>query len=339
MIFCRRKEKMGVLPSAERQWFFRPETFMKQNPLAEPEAILRASGEGEMQQLELFSGIALSKNHFHAERICMEHEAHAKVLEINYCRSGRIGWDMKNGFSVYLGPGDMDVHTMDDCAVSTISLPLGHYEGITVIVDLEQLQNERFPLLAEAQITQDALLEKLRQNKRPFSLPASKEIDRIFSPLYEPLPTQLYLPYCKLKALELLLYLARLEPAQEKQLNQYYSSQVERIKDVHALLTQDLQKRYTIEELSRQYLINTSTLKAIFKTVYSQSIGAYMKEYRIHRAMELLRTTDDSIADIARQVGYESQGKFTAAFKDISEQLPSAYRKQQEALRPERKIL
>ena len=73
--------------------------------------------------------------------------------------------------------------------------------------------------------------------------------------------------------------------------------------------------------------VNTSFLKAAFKTVYGQPIASYMKEYRIKKAMELLRTTNDSIASIATCVGYETQGKFTKAFKDVALQLPTEYRK------------
>ena len=53
-----------------------------------------------------------------------------------------------------------------------------------------------------------------------------------------------------------------------------------------------------------------------------------MKEYRIHRAMELLRQSDEPIAQIAAGLGYESAGKFTRAFQDVAHVLPSEYRKQ-----------
>ena len=53
-----------------------------------------------------------------------------------------------------------------------------------------------------------------------------------------------------------------------------------------------------------------------------------MKEYRIQKAMELLEKTDESISVIAAKVGYETQGKFTNAFKDRVQMTPSCYRKQ-----------
>ena len=94
-------------------------------------------------------------------------------------------------------------------------------------------------------------------------------------------------------------------------------------------MTEQLEQRFTIEELSKQYLINTSTLKEVFKAVYGLPIATYMKEYRVHQAMKLLRETDATIADIAAQVGYETQGKFSKAFKDVTQVLPTEYRKMQ----------
>ena len=110
-------------------------------------------------------------------------------------------------------------------------------------------------------------------------------------------------------------------------MTQYVSQQTELIKEIHHLLTGHLERRFTIEELSRQYLINTSTLKEVFKAVYGQPIARYMKEYRIRKAMELLRNTDMTIADLAAQTGYETQGKFSKAFRDVTQMLPSEYRK------------
>lgn len=102
---------------------------------------------------------------------------------------------------------------------------------------------------------------------------------------------------------------------------------IQTINDIHGLLTEDLTKRYTIEELSARYHINQTTLKTTFKTVFGQSIGSYMKEYRIKRAKELLVRSNDSIADIAYAVGYENQSKFAVAFQSLTGVLPREYRK------------
>ena len=46
------------------------------------------------------------------------------------------------------------------------------------------------------------------------------------------------------------------------------------------------------------------------------------------RVLSLLRESGGSIAAIAAAVGYESQGKFTRAFKDVTGQLPTEYRRE-----------
>lgn len=108
-----------------------------------------------------------------------------------------------------------------------------------------------------------------------------------------------------------------------------YDSHISVINEIHELLISDLSRRYTIEELSSMFHINQTTLKAAFKTVFGKSIAAYMKEYRIKRAMEFLTATDMSVSEISSMVGYENQSKFTQAFKSVTGILPKDYRKKE----------
>ena len=104
-------------------------------------------------------------------------------------------------------------------------------------------------------------------------------------------------------------------------------AQVHVIQRIHDELISDLTRRPTIDELSARFHINQTTLKQSFKTVYGLPIAAYMKEYRMKQARKLLAQTDLSIAQIAGQVGYENQSKFTQAFREITGVLPKEYRK------------
>lgn len=96
------------------------------------------------------------------------------------------------------------------------------------------------------------------------------------------------LPYLRLKLQELLLYLEGLESG-GRELTRYGSQQTARIQEIHALLTEHLDRRYTIEELSHRYLLNTSTLKEVFKAVYGLPISHLYEGVPVRRAMELLR--------------------------------------------------
>ncbi len=108
---------------------------------------------------------------------------------------------------------------------------------------------------------------------------------------------------------------------------QEYDSNIRTITGIHDFLTEHLEKRYTVEELSQRFLINPTTLKKTFRTVYGQPIARYMKERRIQRARELLERTEMSVAEIAVKVGYENQSKFTQAFHEATGLLPREYRR------------
>ena len=105
------------------------------------------------------------------------------------------------------------------------------------------------------------------------------------------------------------------------------AEQLETIRRVHEALTADLSSRITIDELSRRFLMNPSTMKEVFKTVYGQSIAAHIREHRMERAAELLRETDASMAEIAAAIGYESASKFSAEFRKAYGALPTEYRR------------
>ncbi len=105
------------------------------------------------------------------------------------------------------------------------------------------------------------------------------------------------------------------------------TEQIEIIRRVHEALTEDLSSRITIDELSRRFLMNPSTMKEVFKAVYGQSIAAHIREHRMERAADMLRGGTESMAAIAAAIGYESASKFSAEFRKAYGQLPTEYRK------------
>ncbi len=302
-----------------------------QNSIPKPNHLLltdqfsaKTKGKGRMEVYSVYPGVDASYNTFLAPEVIFHHTASSSILELFYCHSGRVGWNMQGGTAVYLGTGDMTVHSATCCADSAIMFPLGYAEGISFSIDLSCFPENYPAILQEAGMD----LQKIKNafcSEQPVAIAACSELDRIFTPLYST-DSARRKPYLQLKVQELLLYLMDFQPSQ-RALTQYFSQQTEQIKKIHRQLTEHLNQRFTIDELSKQYLINTSTLKEVFKAVYGLPIATYMKEYRVREAMKLLRETDATIAEIAYQVGYRTQGKFSEAFKDIVQMLPTEYRK------------
>ena len=107
----------------------------------------------------------------------------------------------------------------------------------------------------------------------------------------------------------------------------FQASQEEIIRNVHNYLIEHISERITIETLSREFLMNTTTLKTVFKKVYGTTIAAHMKQHRMELAAGLLLKTQNDIASVAQAVGDESQSRFTAAFKEAYGELPTEYRR------------
>ena len=276
----------------------------------------------------LFPGIGLSYLFLTSNSFSIQHKHSVmeNIMQINYCKSGQMEWKMKNGNYIYLNPGDFSLHTMKSCTDSLVSFPAGQYSGLTVYIDLQEVSACPPELLKDANIFSKVLREKFCPDDTISFLAGNEQTENIFSAFYNQ-PKNVKLPYQKIKVLELLLYLIKLDFTPQKQLTAYQSEHIDIIREIHDSLTERIGERITIEELSKQYLINPTTLKTAFKSVYGNSIAAHIKEHRMEQSAKMLRESDLSISEIAQAVGYDSQSKFTAAFKASFGVLPREYRK------------
>ena len=229
----------------------------------EPAEQLSYLKKGTLNHFPIYQGIELSFTEFSSEEISFEHSSDEHILEINYCHKGIIGWDMKNNTSVYLNPGDLEIHTLDCCASSVIHLPLSCYEGITVLIDPFHLDPVLQNIFKDWGYNPHDLISKLCPLGEPLSLSSSMLISSIFANLYD-MPEQYLLPYARLKVQELLFFLTTIYRQTVPKVQPFTSVQAELIQEIHDFLIQNIEKRFTIEELSKKYLLNTTSLKHIF---------------------------------------------------------------------------
>lgn len=73
--------------------------------------------------------------------------------------------------------------------------------------------------------------------------------------------------------------------------------------------------------------ISESHLSHVFKKETGRALGGYITEYRIHRAMELLRDCRNKVYEVAEMVGYRDITYFSATFKKLVGMSPSEYQK------------
>ena len=173
-----------------------------------------------------------------------------------------------------------------------------------------------------------ALSQKFCPGSKEFLLRANEPLNMIFTQLYRT-PKSIRQDYFKLKITELLLQLSALDPSEYAEERQYFpAQQTEKIKEIHALLTGDLGRNYTIDELSQRFEIPSASLRKIFKAVYGNPIYQYIRNYRMNAAASMLVSEPDiNIAEIAQKLGYDNASKFSAAFRDVMGVSPQEYRK------------
>ena len=64
----------------------------------------------------------------------------------------------------------------------------------------------------------------------------------------------------------------------------------------------------------------------LFRKCTGRTIVAYLTQYRVAHAQQLLLTTDQSISDVALASGFSSLSRFYAAFREICNDSPKHYR-------------
>ncbi|MGB2351429.1 MAG: helix-turn-helix transcriptional regulator, partial [Akkermansiaceae bacterium] len=83
-----------------------------------------------------------------------------------------------------------------------------------------------------------------------------------------------------------------------------------------------------ISDIAEAMGYSESRLRVIFKRVAGITLGAYIKNYRLNRAMALLRTSQLSMAEITREAGFASPQAFSRTFKKETGHTPRSYRRQ-----------
>lgn len=99
-------------------------------------------------------------------------------------------------------------------------------------------------------------------------------------------------------------------------------------RQAHDYLQEHMSEKCTIDHLSRQFLVNATTLKNAFRETYGISLAAHMKRHRLEKAARLLKETDMTLGNIAKDVGFASQSRFAEAFRQHYGMLPSQWRRQ-----------
>jgi AraC-like DNA-binding protein len=99
----------------------------------------------------------------------------------------------------------------------------------------------------------------------------------------------------------------------------------ERVERARAILRAAMQNPPTLEELGRQVGCSSYYLSRQFSAGTGLTIQQYLRQVRLERAAELLRTGKCNVTEAAFEVGYNSLSHFTVAFRETFGCCPGLY--------------
>jgi AraC-like DNA-binding protein len=101
-----------------------------------------------------------------------------------------------------------------------------------------------------------------------------------------------------------------------------------------ALLYKEPALPWTISDLARRVGLSRTRLAERFRLFLGESPMAYLAQWRLKLGAEILRSTENSVAEVAEAVGYGSEAAFNRAFKREFDCPPAQFRRKRNAHRP-----
>ena len=81
-----------------------------------------------------------------------------------------------------------------------------------------------------------------------------------------------------------------------------------------------------VADLARAAGLSQAHFSRAFRSVFGIPPHVYLLTRRLERAASLLRSTDQTVADVCMAVGFQSVGSFTTSFARMFGKSPTAYR-------------
>ena len=81
-----------------------------------------------------------------------------------------------------------------------------------------------------------------------------------------------------------------------------------------------------VAALARHAHVSPAHFSRRFKAAFGETPHRYVLTRRVERAQELLRNTELSVSEVCLEVGFQSLGSFSSAFRRVAGMTPTAYR-------------
>ena len=124
------------------------------------------------------------------------------------------------------------------------------------------------------------------------------------------------------------------EPREELFCQRHKRLAIERVERVKQALARDLENPPALSQLGREVGCSPFYLSRIFSEQTGMTISRYLRNLRLERAAELLRSGRSNVTEAAMAVGYSSLSHFSKAFAEMFGVCPCAFPLHRRSRRP-----
>ncbi len=107
-----------------------------------------------------------------------------------------------------------------------------------------------------------------------------------------------------------------------------------RLQRVFAHIRENIARDLTVSELAQTVGMSQYYFSKLFKMSTGTTPHQYVMRQRVERAQEHLRATRTALAEVATQVGFETQSHFTSVFRRLVGATPKHYREMHQSTSP-----
>lgn len=287
------------------------------------------TGTGQMRYYNLLEGIQLSYNELNMESSYQKIEPRNGILQIDHCSEGCYEYTLENNEHAFLGKGDLSIVDLWQVLFKDSCVPMKKYVGLSLFIDINSAQKSIDKYFPYGNINLLKLRDGLCKNGAALIIRSRHEINHIINELYK-IDERVKLPYSIIKTIELLLFLSLIESKDTEQFPSFSEPVYKATQECYKMIMKNPFEWLTVKDLAIKFSVSESGLKNCFQCISGQSIGSFMRKNRIKESAALLiRKPHLSIGELAEISGYESQSKFSKAFKNIMGRTPSELKKEQ----------
>ncbi len=287
------------------------------------------TGDARVVVYDLFPGIEVAYASVHMDHFDFTEAEMAfreKYVGFHYCREGRIEQESDGEF-FYLMPGDCSV-VIRDRHIKQFSLPLRHYHGISIGIDIDSAPEKFSSFLDNDELTPLKVAKMLCGDRHSVILRSVDQLKHIFTESYV-VDESLRGDYLKVKLLELMVVLYQLaRSGADNAQNSVPRTQAELVKQAAAYISKNINAKLTLKELSALFNVSETYLQSSFRAVYGMPVISFIRAQKMQSAAQVLIHTNRSVDEIAEEFGYVNESKFSAAFRKIMGDSPSTYRRE-----------